>query len=363
MLIPDRWYAVLDSKEIPTGKPLGVRRLGEPLVFWRDGGGRAVVMKDRCPHRSSQLSLGRVVNGHIQCPFHGFEFAGDGACQLIPANGRSARIPEIFQCPTYPSQEAHGFIWVWYGKPRHEYPPIPWFDGLEGFEYAAIQKAWDVDVSRAIEGLLDVSHLPFVHPRTIGRDQKTLVNGPYTTLEEDVLRVWISNQPDEGLPAMKPSQLPPPEGEATIEFRFPNLWRLRIAEQVRAVNVIAPVDEGECVIYLRSYLKLPLPSALTRLIAKLSNVFNRRVLAEDYPVIRSQTPKVTDLNIGERFIPADRPIAIYLQHRRDLIEAARSKTDLGLPTIIGAPDQSREVYDADQDAAGERMVQRDFSKG
>ena len=116
-------------------------------------------------------------------------------------------------------------------------------------------------------------------------------------------------------------------------------------------------------IYLRSYLKLPLPSALTRLIAKLSNVFNRRVLAEDYPVIRSQTPKVTDLNIGERFIPADRPIAIYLQHRRDLIEAARSKTDLGLPTIIGAPDQSREVYDADQDAAGERMVQRDFSKG
>jgi phenylpropionate dioxygenase-like ring-hydroxylating dioxygenase large terminal subunit len=74
MLIPDRWYAVLDSKEVRTGKPLGVRRFGESLVFWRDADGRIVVMKDRCPHRSSQLSLGRIIDGRIQCPFHGFEF-------------------------------------------------------------------------------------------------------------------------------------------------------------------------------------------------------------------------------------------------------------------------------------------------
>jgi hypothetical protein len=63
---------------------------------------------------------------------------------------------------------------------------------------------------------------------------------------------------------------------------------------------------------------------LVRLIAKFSNVFNRYILAEDYPVIRSQTLKVADLEIGERFIPADRPIAVYLQHRRNLINAARA---------------------------------------
>jgi phenylpropionate dioxygenase-like ring-hydroxylating dioxygenase large terminal subunit len=325
MLIPDRWYAVLASSEIPAGKPVGVRRLAESLVVWRDDSGKVSVMKDRCPHRSSQLSLGRVVQGRIQCPFHGFEFAGDGACQLIPANGRSATIPRVFQCDVYPSQEAHGFIWVWHGAARDAYPPIPWFDDLDGFACDTIRKPWDVDLTRAVEGLLDVSHLPFVHPRTIGRDGKTLVNGPYTTLEDDVLRVWISNQPDEGLPAMKPSQLPPPDGAPTIEFRFPNLWQLRIADGVRAVNVIAPVDEGECVIYLQSCLKLPLPSVLGRLAARISNVFNRYVLAEDYPIIRSQRPKVADLDIGERYIPADRPIAIYLQHRRDLIEAATSR--------------------------------------
>ena len=77
-------------------------------------------------------------------------------------------------------------------------------------------------------------------------------------------------------------------------------------------------------IYLASYLKLPLPKVLTRLAAKISNVFNRYVLSEDYPVIKSQLPKVADLEIGERFIPADRPIAVYLQHRRNLIQVTDS---------------------------------------
>jgi phenylpropionate dioxygenase-like ring-hydroxylating dioxygenase large terminal subunit len=66
MLIPDLWYAVLESSEVPAGKPVGARRLGESLVFWRDGDGQIVVMKDRCPHRSSQLSLGRIIDGRIR---------------------------------------------------------------------------------------------------------------------------------------------------------------------------------------------------------------------------------------------------------------------------------------------------------
>ncbi len=321
MLIPDYWYAILESREVPVGKPVGVRRFGQELVAWRDGAGRVSLMNDRCPHRSSRLSIGKIKSGHLQCPFHGFEFSADGACQLIPANGKAAAIPRIFQCTVYQTQEAHGFIWAWYGRPRASYPPLPWFSELEGFEVDTTRVPWDADHSRAIEGLLDVSHLPFVHARTIGRGQRTLVNGPYTTLEDDSIQIWVSNQPDAGLPAAKPTQLPPPEGPAMLVFRFPNLWQIRLSETVRAVNVIAPVADGECVIYMQSCLKMNLPRRLVRLIAWLSNVFNRRILAEDYLVIREQRPKVADLEIGERFIPADRPIALYLKRRRELIEA------------------------------------------
>jgi phenylpropionate dioxygenase-like ring-hydroxylating dioxygenase large terminal subunit len=326
MLIPDRWYAVLETREVPRDRPLGVRRLGRDLVFWRDGEGRLAAFDDRCPHRSSQLSLGRISGGRLQCPFHGFEFDGAGDCQLIPANGRAAQIPRVFQCRAHPVAEDHGFVWVWHGRPRAEYPPVPWFDDLGGFAYATMQKTWEVDLTRAIEGVLDVSHLPFVHARTIGRDRKTLVNGPYTTLENDTIRVWVSNQPDEGLPAAKPTQLPPPAGPSSLEFRFPNCWLLRIAEKFKIVNVVAPIEEGRCVIYIRTYLRTRVPAPLARLTAHIANVYNRRILAEDYPVIRSQRPRVSELDIGEHFIPADRPIALYLQHRRELIEAARDSS-------------------------------------
>lgn len=323
MLIPDRWYAVADSAEVSGRKPIGLSRLGLSLVLWRDAAARVSVMADRCPHRGSRLSLGGIVSGRLQCPFHGFEFAGDGACQFIPANGRTAPVPKAFQCQVYPTREEHGWIWMWSGQPRYEYPPVSWFNNLDGFEYATTRKAWDVDETRAIEGLLDVSHLPFVHRNTIGRGSRTLVNGPYTTLEGDVIRVWPTNQPDAGAPALKPSQMTPPAGPAGLEFRFPNVWQLYLSGRTRVVNVVAPVDEGRCVIYLRTYFRLPLPAVMTRTLAWLNNVANRYILSEDYPVIRSQEPRVSGLDIGERFIPADRPIALYLQHRRDLIEATK----------------------------------------
>ena len=39
-MIPNQWYAVLESHEVKRGKPVGVTRMGEKMVFWRDQAGR-----------------------------------------------------------------------------------------------------------------------------------------------------------------------------------------------------------------------------------------------------------------------------------------------------------------------------------
>ena len=200
-MIPNQWYAVLESREVKAGRPYLYRRMGEDLVFWRDTSGRVTAMADKCPHRGAQLSLGKIKDGHIQCPFHGFEYNAAGGIELIPANGRAGAKTEVFQCRTRVVREGHGFVWVWSGEPRESYPELPWFHELEGMASATFQAKWESDYTRAIEGMLDVSHLPFVHAKTIGRGGKTLVNGPYTTLENDKIRVWVTNQPDAGLPA------------------------------------------------------------------------------------------------------------------------------------------------------------------
>jgi len=326
-MIPNMWYAVLDSKEVKPGKPYAFKRLSEELVFWRDKAGKIVVMRDRCPHRSCKLSPGKIIDGQLQCHFHGFQYDREGACQLIPANGRSGPKPKVFQCSTYPAQEDFGFIWVWYGMPQTDYPPLPFFEDLQGFTYSTLQKEWNVDHTRAIEGVLDVAHLPFVHANTIGRGGGTLVNGPYTTLEDNKIRVWISNQPDEGLPAIKPTQVPPPKGLASLWFNFPNVWQLHITKQIRNIIIFAPIDDEHVMLYTRTYQKLTTIPALGHALTAFSNLFNRRVLSEDYAITKTQQPKKSDLNIGEHFIPADRPIALYLRHRRNLILAASNEIE------------------------------------
>ncbi|HEU4324250.1 MAG TPA: aromatic ring-hydroxylating dioxygenase subunit alpha [Roseiflexaceae bacterium] len=322
MLIPNMWYAALESREVKPGKPLGVKRMGEELVFWRDKQGRIVVMRDRCPHRQSKLSPGKIVDGNIQCHFHGFQFDREGACQLVPANGRNGPKPKIFQCWTYPAREAFGLIWIWNGEPRQEYPPLPFVEGLEEHSYGTFQVEWNVHYTRAVEGVLDVSHLPFVHAKTIGRGGKTLVNGPYTTLEDNRLRVWISNQPDAGLPAIKPTEVPPPSTPPQLRFNFPNVWQLWLSDKVSMVQIAAPIDEEHTMIYIRFYQRLVKQPLLSRLLNWVGCLQNRYVLSEDRLIIETQWPKMSDLETGGKFIPGDRPIALYLQHRRDLILAA-----------------------------------------
>ena len=122
-MIPNQWYAVLDSNEVPKGKTIGVTRMGEKLVFWRDAQGKVSCLRDVCPHRGVALSIGKVLGDHVQCPFHGFEFDTTGRCVLIPANGRNGPISREMKAFDYPTYEAHGFIFIWWGQPTGERSP------------------------------------------------------------------------------------------------------------------------------------------------------------------------------------------------------------------------------------------------
>ena len=96
-MIPNQWYAVLDSKELHQGKLLGVTRFGEKLVFYRDSSGNPVCLFDRCCHRGASLSYGKIMGDHVQCPFHGLEYNSTGRCVLIPANGKNEEVPERYK--------------------------------------------------------------------------------------------------------------------------------------------------------------------------------------------------------------------------------------------------------------------------
>jgi phenylpropionate dioxygenase-like ring-hydroxylating dioxygenase large terminal subunit len=298
---------------------LGATRMNRRLVFWRDRKGAVQCVADACVHRGVALSTGKVVGDNIQCPFHGLEFAGSGACTLIPANGKASPIPDRYAAPSFPVRDEHGFIWLWWGEPRDAYPPIPFFDDIdESFSSSTLRSPWATHYSRAIENQLDVAHVPFVHASTIGRGGRTLVNGPACKLEGDSLVIWPDNRKDEGQRPLRPEEARIEISRTHLQFIFPNIWENWISDNLRVFAAFAPVDEGNTVMYIRQYQRMARLPLLRQAFDATGKVFNRIIANQDKPVVETQLPRRTSLEMGEFLINADRPILLYRQRRREL---------------------------------------------
>ena len=325
-MIPNQWYAVLESHEVKRGKPVGVTRMGEQMVFWRDQTGKVVAQTDLCPHRGVALSAGEVKGDCIMCPFHGFRFDSSGRCTIIPANGKNAPVPKAMQVRTYPTHEANDFIFLYWGEPTGEIGKPPWFTDIDdSFSCASAVDRWNTHYSRAIENQLDIPHVPFVHANTIGRGSGAVTDGPWVEwTDSDRFSILPTYRHDDGRPAIRADQGPAPQQAFHIEFIFPNLWQNYLSAQLREVLAFVPVDEENTVVYLRQYQKFVRMPGVRTLVNKLSMPFNKFVLHQDRRVVLTQRPKATSLRMGEKLIPSDGPIIEYRRHRQKLIDAAAS---------------------------------------
>jgi phenylpropionate dioxygenase-like ring-hydroxylating dioxygenase large terminal subunit len=266
----------------------------------------------------------------VECPFHGFRYESSGRCRLIPANGKNASVPPRFQVSSYRTFEKHGFIWIWWGDdPPKEREPYFFEDIDDSFSSSLIVEGWKTHYSRAIENQLDVMHLPFVHRTTIGRGNRTLVNGPvaeWKSHEHLVVRPF--NDIDNGQEPLKPEQIRPPYPPFHVELHFPNLWQNWISESMRIVVAFAPVDVENTLLYLRFYqkfLRLPL---LDSLVNAAFMRFNRVVLHQDRRVVETQVPKpsglkAVDSSLRENLVHGDGPIGAYRMRREELIRESR----------------------------------------
>ena len=326
-MIPKQWYVVMDSTQV-RGKPVGVVRMGEKLVFWRDSSGKVNCLRDKCVHRGVQLSKGKVIGDRIQCPFHGLEYDSSGKVTVIPANSRNTPVPDRFQVSGYPTYEAHSFIWIWWGEnsPSDLPPPRFFTDIDDSLSYGRAYDHWNAHYSRVIENQLDAAHLPFVHNNTIGRGNRTIVDRPLLQwLDGDMFYVFVHSRVDDGTPPLKPEQMPTPDPvkDFKLEFIFPNLWQNYLDEKVRVMVAFVPVDQENTILYLRFYQKFMRVPVLRNLIARLSTPFNLIITHQDRRVVVTQQPKASALQIGEQLFQADRPIIEYRMRRQELMEKAR----------------------------------------
>jgi phenylpropionate dioxygenase-like ring-hydroxylating dioxygenase large terminal subunit len=158
---PNHWYVVARADEVKN-RPRGVVLWDEAIVLFRDDQGTIRAVEDRCPHRHVKLSQGEVVNGHLECIYHGWRFDGAGTCTHVPYLAENQQLPTC-HLRTYPVQELNGFIWLYPGHGTEPAAPsipplgLPEWDHLN---YIATVSTIDVacHYSFLIENLMDMYH-------------------------------------------------------------------------------------------------------------------------------------------------------------------------------------------------------------
>lgn len=177
------WWCAAFGNEI-TEKPVARWLLDLPIVLYRLADGTPVALDNRCPHRWAPLSLGKVVNDRLVCPYHGMAFGSDGKCTNIPTQDI---IPNSAAVRSYPLRESGSFVWIWMGDTGamdHEpidmsYTTDPGWSFVNG--YYEVQANWIL----IRENVLDLTHIPHLHSATFNQDDWD--QAPEVTMEGDTI--------------------------------------------------------------------------------------------------------------------------------------------------------------------------------
>ena len=306
------WHPVAQSTALQAA-PLGVQLLGQSVVLWRDDAGTAHAWADQCPHRGAKLSLGQVCAGHLECPYHGWQFAADGACVKVPAlpgfvppAGHAARVFGI--------EEHYGLLWV-----QLEVDPTRTVPPFAAASDVGLRKVlcgpYDVATSapRIVENFLDMAHFGFVHEGWLGMREATAIDD-YTVeptptgLRATQCKAW---QPQSNVHSTAPAQV-----EYTYEVvaaYTANLIKVPDAASVALQGFresialfISPLTPTSSRVWFRlAMADFESPDA------KLQD-FQHTIFMQDKPVLESQTPQCLPLDVrAEVHTAADKASSAY----------------------------------------------------
>ena len=339
MMEKQLWHPVVASNKV-RDKPVSVSLLGVALVLWREAGhegapGVVHAWSNRCPHRGASLSLGRVLNhlhgARLECPYHGWQFAGDaaavqsssdcGRCVHVPAAPEFVP-PEGHKAVAFEAREAHGLVWVRLMLPEAAVPaslaepPVfePWVDGAWR---QLLCGPYEVNTSapRLVENFLDLSHFGFVHEGWLGARS-------HAQVETGQVQEGAEGLQANACKAWQPKGYAGAEGGAWVAYRytvphpFAAVLRKDATEGDPVSNAIAlficPDGDERCTAWF----------AMATLGDQADDdelrSFQDTVFAQDRPVVESQQPKRLPIHksasVGEVHSPADRMSSAYRRY-------------------------------------------------
>jgi phenylpropionate dioxygenase-like ring-hydroxylating dioxygenase large terminal subunit len=304
------WHPVAASAAV-TVAPIAARLLERDLVLWREPGGGVQAWADRCPHRGTRLSLGRIVEGRLECAYHGWQFGAGGICRAVPAlPGFAPGAPHAAHA--FEAAEAHGMVWVRLAPSAAALPQIAGAPRRQ-----VVSGPHDVATSapRVVENFLDMSHFPFVHEGLLG-DRRHVEVPRYEVTSVEGRPVAPAYR------AWQPQGRAGAAGGAWVDYRYEVLGPYGAVlykradaggapQEVYALSICPVAPEASRVWFTHFTGDERTPDAELR-------AFQDAIFVQDRPVIESQQPRRLPLAGGEAHSAADRLAVAYRRYLREL---------------------------------------------
>jgi len=307
VLIED-WHPVARVDQLQNGGPIAARVLGEDVVVWRSGD-ELLAWRDLCVHRGTRLSLGRVVDGgRLECPYHGWTYATDGRCVLMPAHPE--QVPPAKACvTTYRAAAAHGVVWLSLGGGARE---IPRFELLDDSTHQVLMAGpYRVKASgpRIVENFLDIGHFPFVHEGILGDRARPEIEDYTTTINADGVL-------SEGVKVFQPD--PYGTGRGSVVTYTYRVHRPLTASFIKhgehsfgMLLAVTPHDAVDSTAWMWMAMNYEPQSPMIE--------FQDRIFAQDRPILESQRPELLPLDLqAELHLRSDRTAIAYRRWLREL---------------------------------------------
>ena len=188
---PEGWYFVASRRSLSKGQLLERQWLGRNIVAWSDEDGSVCVADSVCPHMGSALGPtvgGRVRDGCLVCPFHGFTYDTAGKCVATP----HAPPPRSAVLKVYDTRIVQGLVLAWWSaadRPPQWHLPEPPPADSDWYDPEIRTVRFPGHVQEIAENSVDLAHLQYVH----GYDNvqpvgTTSVEGSYLLARFDFVR-------------------------------------------------------------------------------------------------------------------------------------------------------------------------------
>src|ERR1044072_8950159 len=121
------WQPAALVDELSGNRPVKpIKLFGEDLVIFKDEQGRYGLVDRACPHRGTDLAYGRLEDGGLRCPFHGWLFDVTGKCLQTPAEPEGSNLCSNIRQKAYLVVKKNGILFAHMGP--GEAPAFPHFD-------------------------------------------------------------------------------------------------------------------------------------------------------------------------------------------------------------------------------------------